>query len=489
MKRKLTAYITLLLTLLFILPAGFVRAVEVNLRDALSIAVEKSTRGSLIKENVEVSRQLYNADKIRFYVPDISINGRLPVYNVSERFGYLYGLTEKRLNRTTDLNFDADITLKQSLITGGELSVISNLYNRESDYPQVDRLNGTIYTANQTDQLGQFDFSLTQPLLKPSEPKYNLKNKKDDLEIAEMQSTEDITSLKIEVVEAYFGVLQTSVQYEINAYQAESATLQAEIDSMKFLEEILSEEDYLTSTSSRLDAELNKYDKENERIEQNRELTLLLDYEPGTEITTAVPPIPEHLSEFDRNRYINNWEYSVPVRKAEIEFQKADRQADFRASSHGLTGTLEASYSLARGDITVDSITNTNNTDSWGLSLNVTLPLWDGGKTGAEIKAARLTAKQSKIELERTKKTTKAELVNLVNKLDISNQKLSVLQKQIELADNKLAIAKYRYEDGQISRLEFLESQVYYLEAQDKFLEELKMYYTTKLELEGKYSE
>ena len=153
---------------------------------------------------------------------------------------------------------------------------------------------------------------------------------------------------------------------------------------------------------------------------------------------------------------------------------------------------MEANYSLGRGDITLDDrdtlTTTNNNTDSWGVSVNVTLPLWDGGKTGAEIKAARLNAKQSQIELDRAKKATKGLLVNLVNKLDISYQKLQVLQKQIELAKTKLSIAVYRNNDGQTSRLEYLESEIFYLEAQDKYLEELKAYFSTKTELEGNYA-
>ena len=143
---------------------------------------------------------------------------------------------------------------------------------------------------------------------------------------------------------------------------------------------------------------------------------------------------------------------------------------------------------LARGDVELDGFSSTNNTDSWGLTVNFTFPLWDGGAKGAEIKAARLSARKSLIEYEKAKKSAKAELTNLVNKLDISFKKLSVLTKQIDLANEKLKIAKYRLDDGQISRLEFLESKIYYLETQDKYLEELKIYFNTKFDLEGKYT-
>ncbi|HDL00952.1 MAG TPA: hypothetical protein ENH23_01800, partial [candidate division Zixibacteria bacterium] len=120
-------------------------------------------------------------------------------------------------------------------------------------------------------------------------------------------------------------------------------------------------------------------------------------------------------------------------------------------------------------------------------SVNFTLPIWDGGSKGAEIKAARISAKKSQIAFEKVKKSAKAQIATLINKLDISYRKLSVLQKQIELAKNKLDIAKFRHEDGQISTLEFLESKIYYLETQDKLLLELKDYYNSKFELEGTF--
>lgn len=468
-----------------------VSALELTLRDAVNLALGKSNRGAIIEGDLEVARQKYSAERINFYVPDISINGSLPFYSVSESFDYLPSQPEKSLNRRTNLNFDADITLKQSLITGGEFTVQSKLYNRDADLPQVFRIDSVttiVREVNQVDKQGQVDFSFSQPLLKPSAPKNELKNKRDDLALAELTKIEEMTTLKKEVVDAYFGVLQTSLQYEIDMDKTESAKIQKHIDSSKFNDGILSEEDWLTSASNQLDAELDLFDKENEQLEKRRELYLLLDIDFGAELKTSIPVVTEHVNEIAKERLINRWEYSIPIQKARISYDKVDREADFTASSHGLTGTLEANYSLARGDVELDGFSSSNNTDSWGLTVNFTFPLWDGGAKGAEIKAARLSAKKSLIEYEKAKKSAKAELTNLVNKLDISFKKLSVLTKQIDLANEKLKIAKFRLDDGQISRLEFLESKIYYLETQDKYLEELKIYFNTKFDLEGKYT-
>ena len=231
-----------------------VAALDLSLSDAVDMALQKSNRGTIIEGDLEVAKQQYQAERINFYVPEISINGQLPVYSVSENFDNIFGQSEKTLNRRTKFDFDADITLKQSLITGGDFTLQSRLFNKDSKYPQVKYIRDDsgkiidqfVFEENQIDKQGQFDFSLTQPLLKPSQPKYDLKNKKDDLKIAEIVKIEETTKLKIEVVEAYFGILQTKLQYEIEKNKTESALIQKNIDSSKFSEGILSEEAWLT---------------------------------------------------------------------------------------------------------------------------------------------------------------------------------------------------------------------------------------------------
>jgi hypothetical protein len=66
------------LTLVF---AGQVRAVEMTLDDALDIALNRTPRGGIIKGNMEVAEQQYDAKKINFYLPKISINGSIPSYS------------------------------------------------------------------------------------------------------------------------------------------------------------------------------------------------------------------------------------------------------------------------------------------------------------------------------------------------------------------------------------------------------------------------
>ena len=466
-----------------------VGAVEMTLDDALRIAVNETPRGGIIKGNLEVAQQQYNAKKINFYLPSISINGSVPSYSEDETYRFFGGATEKSLYKTRDLGLSSFIRLEQSLLTGGDLEVTANLTKNDERYP-LTSVTGVFIDEN--NQQGYFNFTYKQPLLKPSDSKYELRNLKDDREIAFYTRMQEEGELKNEVTAAYMGILRSRLQLDLANNKVEQARLQVEIDSAKFADGVISEEDYLESRAALLDAELEKFEAETDTQEKNRELAQLLDIDPSKTIDPVEPTVFEHLTERRGQSMIENWENSVAIKIAEHQYYKSKREAEYSAGSHGLTGDLTANYSFGRGTIERE-IDGSNvgdddiNTNSWGVSLNFTYPIWDGGSSGASVKAARFKSDQARLEFESKEKSAKAEIINLVNGLDVSYRRLEIIEKQIDLADIKLKIAESRYEDGQISRVELLENKIFYMETKDKYLEELETYLTNRTDLESKF--
>ncbi len=463
-----------------------VMAAPLTLEQALDIALNRTSRGSVIRGDLEVAEQTYHARRINFYVPEISLNGSLPSYSEDESYRFFYGSPLKQLYKTNDFGLTSFIQLKQSLITGGGFQMRANLSAAESEYPNT-ATQGLFY--NEKSRQGYFQFSLDQPLLKPSDAKYELNNRKDDFRIAELTKVEDLTTLRKEVIEAYVGALQTGLKASVAEVKFQSAKLKADIDSSKMNDGVISEEKWLESASGRLDAELNQFDAQSQLTEKNRQLAILLDMEISDQLELVEPNIGEHASEESLRNSIAQWETSIAVRKAELQFKKAERSADYAAGSHGLTGSLTANYSIGRGKIEVEGAPNDNiNTNSWDVALNVTLPIWDGGASSASVKAARLSAEKSRLEYQKVLKASRSEIELLVNKYNVSYRKLTVLRQQVDLAQTKFKIAEERMKNGEISEITYLESKVFLLEAQDKYLGELKNYYLSKADLEGKFS-
>ncbi|MGH8014710.1 MAG: TolC family protein [Candidatus Zixiibacteriota bacterium] len=473
-------------------------AVELTLDKAVELAINKTARGDIIDGKYEVARQNFDAKRINFYVPEISINGSIPGYAVDESFRFFGGSSQKQLYKTRELNFSSFVELNQSLMTGGDLTITANLTSNRDRYPDTRRFDfsgdsvgaGTFVEENR--RQGFFNFSLSQPLFRPSQAKHDLNSRRDEMDIARLNRITEQAALEKEVTEAYISLLQAQVKTDIYHDKLEHDLVKASIDSAKYQDGILSEEDLLESTSLLLDAELQKFEFETQRRDQQREMALLLDIDATEEFILNEPAVMTSYTEQEKQAKLANWENSIDITKARREFEKAERSASFSAAGHGIQGDLNASYSLGRGDIeteyTDNIIADDIKTTGWTVGLNVRVPVWDGGAGGAEVKAAWFAADQSKLEFQRAEKKARADIVNLLNQLDVSNRRLEIMQKQIGLADNRLKIAGQRYQNGEISKLTYLESRIFYLETKDKYLEELKLFLVTKVDLESKFA-
>ena len=455
---------------------------ELTLSEAIDIAQNHTGRGAIINGQLEVAEQYYFVERINFYVPEISINGSLPSYGTNERWGYLPGTDGKGAVREPYLDFDADITLTQNLITGGDLTISADLTNQDREHPNSEGL-----AVDESSKLGRFNFSFTQPIFQPSTPKHDLAKRKDDLEIARLTRVEESAAHEKEVIEAYLGVLQTELKTELGGDNFKSACLKTGIDSMKLADGVISEEDWLESISARLDAELMQFEIENEAAEQKRLLSTLLDYDASESITLIEPVASEPINGKKEHDYVSLWQESIPIRKAGYEYEKAKREADYAASSRGLTGTFAANYDLGRGRVEDAGFKEDLKTNSWGVKLNLSYPLWDGGASSASVKAANLSEEQARLEYDKAGKSAKAQIVSLINQVNVSYRKLGVLKQQIELARTKLEIAKSRLNEGQISELTFLENRISFLQAKNNYFEELENYFTVNVDLKSKY--
>jgi len=479
------------------LMAAATPARELTYDAAMEIALRRSSRVEIIRGNLEVAERKYQAEKVNFLLPEISLNGTLPGYSSAEQYTYPDGFGgTKQVGLRKSLDMNTFIGLNQNLITGGSLDIRAYLQGNERHFPQTLRLETGegVFTANESERTGRFSFALQQPLLQPSEAKFTLNNRKDELSLARLGRQEETATLKQEVAQAYIGALQLQIDKQIAEEKLRSARLKADIDSVKLQDGILSEEQWLETSSARLDAELAVYDVESNLAKQMQTLAVLLDMEEYQDLELAAPPVEAPLTPEEQERLLAAADRSVPIQRAEFDYAKAKRAADYSNASSGIRGTLTASYEKDAGDIetTYDGLpqteTSTLNLDTWEVKLEFSYPLWDGGSGSAESRASELEAQKAKIELERQRKIVRADIRNLTEGLDVSHRKLSILQKQVDLTAERLGIARMRFENGEISEVEYIESNVAHLDARKKYLEELQKYLVDRYTLEGKFT-
>jgi outer membrane protein TolC len=461
-----------------------------TLAEAIRLAVRESARGRIIRGDVEVKQGLYQASRRNFYFPSVSINGQVPSYAVDQSYKFFGGSTRKRLYKTQGLALNSFIQLDQSLLTGGTLNLRANLANNQDRYPDTDPTASPNSFLDEVGRRGYFDFALSQPVLRPSQPRHELANRQDDFEQARLTRVSEEAKLAREVTEAFVGVLLADLKDETARDRLEAAGLRAGIDSTKWTDGVLSEEDWLTSASKRLDAELSRREAAAAAAEQRRALALLLDSEGEYGIELARPELTPLPSAERMAALREGWSSCRAVRQAELEHSKATRAADFAAAGHGLTGDFKANYSIGRGRVQLADYPADNiNTNGWGVSLNFSYPVWDGGASGAAVRSAHFEAERARLQLARARQDARAEIGRLLDVLEVSGRRLEILSKQEDLAARKVRIAEERFADERINRVTMLEANVMQLEARVRTLDELKTYLVNRIDLESRFEE
>ena len=127
-----TFTLAVLLATLMIVP---VSARQLNLDQAVNIALNNTARGGMIRGNLEVAEQYYSARRINMYLPEISINGSLPSYSQDESYRFFGGSNQKSLFEERTIDFRSFVELKQTLFTGGELTATANLFSQDIATP------------------------------------------------------------------------------------------------------------------------------------------------------------------------------------------------------------------------------------------------------------------------------------------------------------------------------------------------------------------
>ena len=465
-----------------------VAADSITLTQAIERALARTSRGAIIRGDVEVANDLYEAERINFYVPSISINGSLPAYNVDESYRFFGGSSRKRLYKTRGLDLVSFIRLEQSLITGGTLDVRANLTANDNRYPDTDPSAAPGAFLDETTRQGYFSFNLEQPLLRRSAKRQDLADRRDDLALARLRLGREEMLLSHEVTEAFLGLMQARLKEEETSDRLEEARLLAAVDSVKWQDGVISEESWLSSSSKRLEAELTLREGGSARAEIERRLALLLEEEPLEAVNLVEPEPPDQIPAAEIERLRENREASREVLQAEAAYAKARRSAEFAASEHGLAGDLKASYAAGRGRVKLDgSPADEINTNGWEVALNVSYPVWDGGAASAQVRAARFEADRARLELERARQAARVECDRLLDQIEVGRRRREILLKQVDLATDRLEIAIEREKDGRITRAALLGARAEVRMARGAYLEALKTYLVNRTELFSRF--
>lgn len=143
--------------------------------------------------------------------------------------------------------------------------------------------------------------------------------------------------------------------------------------------------------------------------------------------------------------------------------QRADLKAaetQVRAAERALAAARaerlpSASASLDYGDIGTPSALR----PTYTISATLNVPIWNGGRTGADIQQAQAALAQRRAELEDTRSQIESEVRSAYLDLEAASSQVRVAQQNIELMGETLHQTRQRFEAGVSENIEVVQSQ------------------------------
>lgn len=129
-------------------------------------------------------------------------------------------------------------------------------------------------------------------------------------------------------------------------------------------------------------------------------------------------------------------------------------------------GNLKPSVSLSAGwSYTDDSSDDEDDSDEWFASLNVEIPLYDGGLTKGKVRQERAILTQAEQAIIRKEETIRAEVAKAWLDIESAAETVGASEKKLELAKETLRLAEVGYREGVNVQLDVLDARTTLTEA------------------------
>jgi len=126
-----------------------------------------------------------------------------------------------------------------------------------------------------------------------------------------------------------------------------------------------------------------------------------------------------------------------------------------------LSGNITYAYSSMSDDFKLERENNL-----WMAGLTLTIPIWTGGYTGAQVQKARINYDKSQIELTKKEDAIAKELENIKLKLSESEKRILSAKTTLKTAEKGYGIAKTSAENGLATQLELKDARLLFNQAE-----------------------
>jgi outer membrane protein TolC len=473
----------LLALILFCITTRFASADTLTLRGAWVRLAEYGPEYAVAKHRHEAAENNYRSKRLGFYLPRLSFDFTVPAYSRDESTDdiptgdTLNPYTRALVLRETT-NLTGGLSLSQAVLTGGQLSVSGQLWQERR------LLNlGPDFRS----RWGGLQVQFSQPLFKPSQERGDLRRSQFELSRADIEFGQARWNSLISVTRAYADWLAAIRGEELAALSAEKSRFEANAAQAKYESGTLKESDLIQRQSDRFDAEIAYLDAAAARKDAEVRLAALIDWPAGDSLLPADSLLDLGNVLGHRPAAPSGSDSLAAVETARLELESRKFALAEQKSQGGIDGTLNANWSTQQEDETsLDTDRKTTfNTGRWGVNLEVSVPIWDGGAQGAAVQSAQLAVEEAEANYKKARREAENALVSARRKFETLERKLDLKRQEVAIARQGEEHARSKYADGLLSDADHLQAKITAAQAAKDYLETKRDYIVAYLDLQN----
>ncbi len=441
-----------LLFVLFVLLIHLVFAKNIHTLDlekSLEIALEKSYKMKTLKENLlEAKHQLAVATN-RFKT-NINLDMTLPNYTETmRRFEDSLGVYYSPIQQSI---YEADIRISQPLPTDGHFFLSSGIYTLQD-------FNKERNSAQLNTRLG-----FQQPIeaiYAYNEIKTSLREAKLYFELSNKQLDRAQLDLKYEVSNAFYSLVSCyeskKIAKQTMDYQQEAFTLAQNKFKAGVIAEVeaLQMEVDLGVAQNNFDIAISNARSQEDIYKQILGIPLQDSIVINSDMSYKI--IQVNIEEAIKRGLANRLE----IREREINKSLSEINIRKTKVNGQITGSISGYYDFIgvgendRGVAYSTLFSNTmqelqNRPGNKGVSLNISIPIWDWGVNRSRVEAAKARLRKAEYSINNEKVNVVRDIRKTVNNLKSSLKRLKLLEKNVIVAEKSFNISQERFANGDI---------------------------------------
>jgi len=452
--RQCTSFlIAALAVLVFSVPTSAQQVIDLTLERMVELTMQNSFRIQRVDLDLQRTRYNLQAEQARLK-SQVDLRLQLPTINVQSEAEFDASLGRNIIARENSQRWQADLSISQPVIlfgypTGGELSVNSRVYQ----YKQVDN-EGDIFNQYYNRYFLQYEHGLFQP----NELKNDLEQAQLDVEESQLEYQEDLIDVINSVAYTYLGIFGQAYELEI-----ERGYIERLRTALALAEDLADEDPERESDVEQITIELANAEQELQqtRAEFRRrsvEIKQDLRLSPMDSLVILDPQLDINPVEFDTELAIGRARELTPrLRNIQINYRKSEIGLQEYEGRSGFRMDLEFTYGREMRDEVWNDLFGEPE-DSYSVSIDANLPIWDWGARDARIQSRRIGLEQTRLRMEEEQLEIDADIANQITSLEENESRVFSMSNNFELAQTSTDRALDRYGSGTIGILELLQA-------------------------------